>query len=491
MSLKHREWIAWLLIVVAAISWSIGQRILGYPLGGGNYETTAPIPDNTSVPATEVTGRPTYSAQEQHLLDDPEPEPADPRVPGFVLCFVGAILGIAAVFVLRRSTPLLGPDGSLLLIVLLVWGWYHWYWVEDHWFRLLCSAAVLTIARELWGWLLSKCSMNWCAMERLMCLTPLPQARMLGYTAMVLLWALSGALRLLWLTIPMLALSLGCLWRYGSDLNHLRRQLTRWQEGKSIEVRHGAFADAEAQLLAIQEQHEQATQAAVTAERFRVDLIANVSHDLRTPLTSILGCGELLRSEALSPAGVEQLQRLNQKAGYMRELVDSLFELTKVSSGVVEAKRDQIDLIRLLEQTIGLYDDQLTGANLVVRRNYCRDTMPVVTDGGRMHQVFANLLGNAIKYALPGTRIYLEVLEDEKEYRVRMTNTASYEMDFEPNEILQRFARGDKARSTRGSGLGLSIAQTYTESVGGRFSVIVDGDQFNAIVQLPKTDRDS
>ena len=115
--------------------------------------------------------------------------------------------------------------------------------------------------------------------------------------------------------------------------------------------------------------------------------------------------------------------------------------------------------------------------------------LPVITDGGRMHQVFANLLGNAIKYALPGTRIYLEALEDDAEYRVRMTNTASYEMDFEPNEILQRFARGDKTRSTRGSGLGLSIAQTYTESVGGKFSVAVDGDQFNAIVHLPKTDR--
>ena len=489
MSLKHREWIAWVLIVLAAVSWSTGQRILGHPLSGGNYETTAPIPDNTDLPATEVTGRPTYSAQEQHLLDETESEPPDSRVPGFVLCFVGAVMGIAVVFVLRRTSPLLGPDGVLILLALMIWGWYHLYWITDDWFRVLFVIALLTIARELWGWMLSKCSMSWCMMERLMGLITLPQLRILGYTALIVLWVLSGALKLLWVTIPMLVLSIGCLWRYGSDLNHLRRQLKCWQEGESIEVGCGAFSDAEAQLLAIAQQHEEAIQAAVTAERFRVDLIANVSHDLRTPLTSILGCGELLQSEDLSPAGSEQLRRLNQKAGYMRELVDSLFELTKVSSGVVEAKQDQIDLIRLLEQTIGLYDDQLTAADLVVRRNYCRDAMPVITDGGRMHQVFANLLGNAIKYALPGTRIYLEAMEDDAEYRVRMTNTASYEMDFEPNEILQRFARGDKARSTRGSGLGLSIAQTYTESVGGKFSVAVDGDQFNAIVHLPKTDR--
>ena len=106
-----------------------------------------------------------------------------------------------------------------------------------------------------------------------------------------------------------------------------------------------------------------------------------------------------------------------------------------------------------------------------------------------MHKVFANLLGNAIKYAMVGTRIYLDVKETEDKYCVRMVNTASYEMDFDPDEIMQRFARGDKARSTKGSGLGLAIAKTYTESVGGSFRIAVDGDQFSAIVELPKTER--
>lgn len=239
----------------------------------------------------------------------------------------------------------------------------------------------------------------------------------------------------------------------------------------------------------MQTQHEEAVRTAVTSERFKVELISNVSHDLRTPLTAILGYSELLQKEALSPEGQEQLSRLHQKAGYMNDLVESLFELTKVSSGVIEAKKEEIDLIRLLEQTTGLFDDQLTQAGLSVRRSYASDSIPVVTDGARMHQVFANLLGNAIKYALTGTRIYLEVKETERSYLIRMMNTASYEMDFKPDEIMQRFARGDKARSTKGSGLGLAIAQTYTESVGGKFHVAVDGDQFSAIVELPKTER--
>ena len=296
--------------------------------------------------------------------------------------------------------------------------------------------------------------------------------------------------------IPMIAFGVAivlffvCLWRYGSDLNHLKKQLDNFQDSKPINVGDGIFSGTEAQLLDVQTKHEEAVRTAVSSERFKVELISNVSHDLRTPLTSILGYSELLKNEKLSEEGKEQLHNLNQKAGYMNDLVEALFELTKVSSGVIECKQEEIDLIRLLEQTIGLFDDQLNNSGLCVRRNYSADSIPVITDGARLHQVFANLLGNAIKYALAGTRIYLDVAENEKSYHIRMMNTASYEMDFKPDEIVQRFARGDKARTTKGSGLGLAIAQTYTESVGGSFYVSVDGDQFSANVELPKMEGD-
>ena len=120
MSLNHREWIAWVLIVLAAVSWSAGQMLLGYPFGGENPETTAPVVE-TSV-SMQGSDRPTYSAQEQHLLDEAEAEsdPFDPAIWGFVLSFVGAVMGIAAVFVLRRTAPLLGPDGALGLLALMI-----------------------------------------------------------------------------------------------------------------------------------------------------------------------------------------------------------------------------------------------------------------------------------------------------------------------------------------------------------------------------------
>ena len=144
----------------------------------------------------------------------------------------------------------------------------------------------------------------------------------------------------------------------------------------------------------------------------------------------------------------------------------------------------KIDLIRLLEQTLGLLDDRIEEENLQVRRHYQAPSLELVTDGNRMHQVFVNLIENAIKYALPGSRIHLYVSKQERTV-VRLMNTASYEMDFTAQEIVERFARGDKARSSQGSGIGLAIAQTYTASVGGTFRVEIDGDQFSAIVELP------
>lgn len=432
------------------------------------------------------------------------------RFIGFLLSFAAVVAAGAAIFALFQKNPICGPDGIFLLFAAMaavnsaLQGISYRPGAAAAAVLLLLSGIVtvflfLTGIRELLGWMRFRLSLSWCLVQRIARRCRVPQVSLLVLVGWILL-SLSGFSGFLaanagfYAGVPasslccLAAAALGfcCLWKYGADLGHFKRQLDNYRKGLPIAVGDGAFAQTEAQLLDVQARHEEAVRTAVTSERFKVELISNVSHDLRTPLTAILGYSELLQRERLSPEGQEQLRRLHQKAGYMNDLVGSLFELTKVSSGVAEAKKEEIDLIRLLEQTIGLFDDQLTAVGLAVRRSYCSDTVPVVTDGGRMHQVFANLLGNAIKYALAGTRIYLEVRQTEKGCLVRMTNTASYEMDFQPDEIVQRFARGDKARSTKGSGLGLAIAQTYTASVGGSFRVAVDGDQFNAIVELPR-----
>lgn len=432
----------------------------------------------------------------------PEEAPAlalPPDLWGFLLRALAVAAAFVSIFLLFRKSPSSGPDGAGLLLILADASFQNSGYMTRRMAVILYFVAVLLLLyalRELWGWLLSRCSLSWCALCRLIIKSRQPSLSLgllFGWNLISIL-LLIGLLTRYPLTAALLSLAglllaaltgIGCLYKYGADLQHFQKQLELFQKGLPVTVKEHSFIQAETQLSAVSAQHEEAIRTAVTSERFKVELISNVSHDLRTPLTSILGYGELLEKEKLSPTGEEQLKRLNQKAGYMLELVESLFELTKVSSGAAECKKEEIDLIRLLEQTIGLFDDQLTAAGLSIRRQYETPSLLITTDGSRLHQVFANLLGNAIKYALPGTRIYLEVKCRETECAVRMVNTASYEMDFQPEEILQRFARGDKARSTQGSGLGLAIAQTYTESVGGQFQVVIDGDQFHAVVKLP------
>lgn len=432
----------------------------------------------------------------------PEEAPAlalPPDLWGFLLRALAVAAAFVSIFLLFRKSPSAGPDGAGLLLILADASFQNSGYMTRRMAVILYFVAVLLLLyalRELWGWLLSRCSLSWCALCRLIIKSRQPSLSLgllFGWN-LISIMLLIGLLTRYPLTAALLSLAglllaaltgIGCLYKYGADLQHFQKQLELFQKGLPVTVKEHSFIQAETRLSAVSAQHEEAIRTAVTSERFKVELISNVSHDLRTPLTSILGYGELLEKEKLSPTGEEQLKRLNQKAGYMLELVESLFELTKVSSGAAECKKEEIDLIRLLEQTIGLFDDQLTAAGLGVRRQYETPSFLITTDGSRLHQVFANLLGNAIKYALPGTRIYLEVKCRETECAVRMVNTASYEMDFQPEEILQRFARGDKARSTQGSGLGLAIAQTYTESVGGQFQVVIDGDQFHAVVKLP------
>ncbi len=225
-------------------------------------------------------------------------------------------------------------------------------------------------------------------------------------------------------------------------------------------------------------------------ERYRINLVANVSHDIRTPLTSVIGYGELLKKEALTEEGRENLDRLNDKAAYLLDMVESLFELTKVSSGELKAREEALDLIRLLEQTLALFEDDLINAGLRIRRGYAVSEAPLYSDGTLLNQVFSNLFSNAVKYAMPGTRVHVTLTEEGDTYLVRVINVASYEMDFDTEEILERFVRADESRHSEGSGLGLAIAKTYTEALGGQFFITADGDQFSANVKLPRKQKD-
>ena len=534
MSWKRREILAWLLLLLAALVFSfgltwmndsrsralreiVGERGTEVPAYGS--ETAAATGEASYAPVTEDWPWWHTSESLSVTLEATELPTEDPEADqwaarnaqikalteryhryGLLLCGLGGLLAAAAILVLGQKRPLLGPDGYCLLSVeLSLLAFPRGIDSASFWRLLLLCVLSLGMLRELWGWLRARFSLDWCACDRISQPRSVPLRYSLWLALPLLLagFVLSGAsgedklllalLRLLRL-LGAFVLGLACLLRYYREaMDHFQAQLERFQADQDVEPREGPFEKTEEKLRSIQIQRREALAQAVAEERFRVDLIANVSHDLRTPLTAIVGYGELLEAQTLDEAGKSQLARLNQKASYMRDLVDSLFELTKVSSGVLEPRRDPLDLARLLEQTLGLYDERLSAAGLTVKRRYALESAPLESDGAMLHQIFSNLLGNAVKYALQGTRIHLELTEADGAYRVRLVNTASYEMDFTPEEIVQRFARGDKARSTQGSGIGLAIAQTYAEALGGSFQIVIDGDQFNAIVTLPKT----
>lgn len=520
MRLKSRKPLRAVLCVLIAACLAGGSALLQLSQRAG-WET-ASTADTTMWSETEPTTRPTSAGayteetahttapatQESATLPDGESTARTYWVAAAVLLVLGLLSAALYILLLPQKRPVLGPEAEMLLLPPAV---YLFLTLRDMEplpgavLQFLVAALLLYLLHGLWSWVYRRLPLSWSALWRI---SGRLRARSAGAcllfqslwtagaalcaAACLALCVLSGYFAIFCgIFALVMLLSLLCVRKTAQAVDHLTQQIGVLHAGGQVAANEGMLAQAETQLSELGTQRDEAIRTAVTSERFKVELISNVSHDLRTPLTAILGYGELLQTESLSEQGREHLDRLNQKAGYMRELVESLFELTKVSSGAEGLKVEQLDLIRLLEQTVGLFDDQLSAAGLTVRRHYESESLPVTTDGARLHQVFSNLLGNAVKYAMRGTRIHLQLTQTDETCTVRMTNISSYEMDFSPAEITQRFVRGDKARSTQGSGLGLAIAQTYTESVGGTFHVEIDGDQFAAIVTIPKTVRNS
>lgn len=221
------------------------------------------------------------------------------------------------------------------------------------------------------------------------------------------------------------------------------------------------------------------------AERMKIDLVTNVSHDLKTPLTSIISYVDLLGKETgLSDTAREYVTILADKSERLKHIVSDLFELAKATSGDASLVLEAIDMKKLAEQTMADMSDKIEASPCEMRVKLPTEPVMIWADGKKMYRVLQNILDNALKYSLDGTRIYLDVARVGERVVMTMKNTSAYEMDFTPEEVQMRFLRGDKSRSTDGSGLGLSIARSFTESCGGMFSIDIDGDMFKVTMEF-------
>ena len=222
----------------------------------------------------------------------------------------------------------------------------------------------------------------------------------------------------------------------------------------------------------------------VQSERMKIELVTNVSHDLKTPLTSIISYIDLLSAEEMSDAARDYVSIISQKSDRLKSMVADLFDLAKATSGT-DVNSEQIDAVILTQQVLGDMADRIAQSGKDVRTDIQEQSAPVMAEGKKLYRVFQNLIDNALKYSLDGTRIYVTLVKDSNNVNISVKNISAEEMNFTSEEITERFARGDKSRTTEGNGLGLSIAKSFTEACGGGFDIVIDGDMFIANVSLP------
>ncbi|MBQ9142647.1 MAG: HAMP domain-containing histidine kinase [Lachnospiraceae bacterium] len=256
--------------------------------------------------------------------------------------------------------------------------------------------------------------------------------------------------------------------------------------GKTLQVsERSLLKQAVADLNEVEHGIETAVEQNIRSNRMRVELITNVSHDLKTPLTSIINYADLLCEENLpAPAG-EYAEALRTKAYRLKGMVQDVFELSKATSGNLTVEKTRLDLAKLLRQTLADMDERIQQSTLTFKLNVVTEPLMIAADGNKLYRVFQNLIINALQYSLENSRVYVQ-LDKQGDYAVAwIKNTSRQELDFDPDEIMERFVRADVSRTTEGSGLGLSIVQSFTEACGGSFSIEMNADLFIACVSFP------
>nr|WP_222128381.1 sensor histidine kinase [Paenibacillus terrae] len=232
--------------------------------------------------------------------------------------------------------------------------------------------------------------------------------------------------------------------------------------------------------------YQSALENQMKSERLKTELITNVSHDLKTPLTSIINYVDLLKKENQSEKARAYIETLDRKALRLKLLIEDLFEISKMASGTVELDIEYVDVATLLTQAIAESNTNMGHESPVIRERIAKFPIHAYLDGNKIWRVFENLIVNAQKYSLPGTRIYIYLDESDDLVLFKIQSTAAYEIDFAAEELFERFKRADESRQTEGSGLGLAIVKSIVELHGGQISIEIHGDQFNVILHLPK-----
>lgn len=248
----------------------------------------------------------------------------------------------------------------------------------------------------------------------------------------------------------------------------------------------GEFVELANNINSITDGLKNAVDSELKSERLKTELITNVSHDIRTPLTSIITYVDLLKHEK-DPSKINgYVEILDQKSKRLKVLTDDLFEAAKASSGNIPVEFSKIDILSLITQGLGEVNDKVEAMELDIKLNHPKDKVYVTADGRLLWRSIENLLSNIFKYALEKSRVYIDIENLGSEVQITFKNISANELNISADELMERFKRGDESRNSEGSGLGLSIAKNLIELQNGTFNIQIDGDLFKAIIKLKK-----
>lgn len=291
--------------------------------------------------------------------------------------------------------------------------------------------------------------------------------------------------------LPLFIIARLLVMRYVKDLNDIKVGAKNIREGnlayKIPQLKNGSLNEVACDINRLSEGLKNSVSEAVASEKTKVELVTNVSHDIKTPLTSIINYIDLLSKRDIQDEEARHyIEVVSMKSNQLKKLVEDLFEITKAQNGQIDVDIAEICIDDLLSQSLAEYEEDFEKKGLEVRFTPLESKSIVYADGNKMYRVLSNLFGNIVKYALDQTRVYIQFEEMGENLAITFKNIANYEMNFDGNHVADRFIRGDAARSSEGNGLGLAIAKSFLELQGDSLRITNDGDLFKVTIYLHK-----
>lgn len=381
----------------------------------------------------------------------------------------------------------------------LVWCW-RFFWKCAAW----CYRILWAIALPILGWAVGLVKKAWALLKRVWKKLAGFLARTYGLLPLTWQWLLTGCalggglfLAILgrngfWMLL-FLAAGVAMI-LYGANVFGTLLDAAKRMRGGDLEIKVddklmlGAFRDFAAELNGLSDVVQLAAQKQMRSERMRTELITNVSHDIKTPLTSIINYVDLLQKPHSQEDEEKYLEVLSRQSARMKRLIDDLIELSKASTGNIPVELTRIDAVEAVNQALGEFMDKLKAAELTPLFRQPEEPLYIHADGRLLWRAMSNLLTNAVKYAQPGTRLYIDMVAVDKKVCISLKNISRDPLNISAEELMERFVRGEASRNQEGSGLGLNIAQSMMELQHGALELLVDGDLFKATLIFPQED---